>query len=114
MIWVSLGEISFFVGFKNKQTLAEQQSIEMGMPIGESVGDIEGSLEYLRWYSDHAEECLDPYVTFENEAEIHTVYREPRGVVASIIPWNFPLANFVWQCGQSLVAGNVVIVKHSE
>ncbi len=99
---------------KNKQVLAELQSIEMGMIISESVTDIEGDLDYLRWYSDHAAEHLAPNVTFENDSEIHRVYREPRGVVASIIPWNFPLANFVWQCGQSLVAGNVVIMKHSE
>lgn len=99
---------------KNKQELAELQSTEMGMIISESVGDIEGSIDYLRWYSDHASEHLSPYTTFENDKEIHRVYREPRGLVASIIPWNYPLANFVWQCGQSLVAGNMVILKHSE
>jgi succinate-semialdehyde dehydrogenase/glutarate-semialdehyde dehydrogenase len=99
---------------KNKQELAELQSIEMGMPISESVGDIGGSLDYLRWYSDNAEKYLSPEVTFEDDKEIHAVYREPRGVVASIVPWNFPLANFVWQCGQSLVVGNVVVLKHSE
>lgn len=99
---------------KNKQVLAEMQSTEMGMTMSESVGDIEGSIEYLRWYSDHAGENLAPYTTFEDDKEIHQVYREPRGLVASIIPWNYPLANFVWQCGQSLVAGNVVILKHSE
>ena len=99
---------------QHKQELAELQSLEMGMPLNESISDIEGDLVYLRWYSDHAGECLAPYVTYETDTEIHTVYREPRGVVASIIPWNFPLANFVWQCGQSLVAGNVVILKHSE
>lgn len=99
---------------KNKRELAELQSAEMGMIINEAVGDIEGSIDYLRWYSDHAAEHLAPYTTFENDQEIHRVYREPRGLVASIIPWNYPLANFVWQCGQSLVAGNVVILKHSE
>lgn len=99
---------------KNKQELAQLQSTEMGMIISEAVGDIESAIDYLRWYSDHAVEHLAPYVTFENESEIHTVYREPRGLVASIIPWNYPLANFVWQCGQSLAAGNVVILKHSE
>ncbi len=98
----------------NKQELAELQSNEMGMIINEAGGDIEGSIDYLRWYSDHATEHLSPYTTFENDQEIHQVYREPRGVVASIIPWNYPLANFVWQCGQSLVAGNVVVLKHSE
>lgn len=99
---------------KYKQKLAELQSTEMGMPISESVGDIQGSLEYLRWYSDNAEKYLSPEITYEDDKEVHTVYREPRGVVASIIPWNFPLANFVWQCGQSLVVGNVVVLKHSE
>jgi succinate-semialdehyde dehydrogenase/glutarate-semialdehyde dehydrogenase len=99
---------------KNKQALAELQSTEMGMIISEATGDIEASLEYLRWYSDHAAEHLAPYITFEDDKEIHAVYREPRGLVASVIPWNYPLANFVWQCGQSLVAGNVVILKHSE
>lgn len=99
---------------KNKRELAELQSEEMGMIINEAVGDIEGSIDYLRWYSDHAAEHLAPYTTFENDQEIHRVYREPRGLVASIVPWNYPLANFVWQCGQSLVAGNVVILKHSE
>jgi succinate-semialdehyde dehydrogenase/glutarate-semialdehyde dehydrogenase len=99
---------------KYKQELAELQAVEMGMPISESVGDIEGSLTYLRWYSDNVQESLAPVTTYEDANEIHTVYREPRGVVASIIPWNFPLANFVWQCGQSLVVGNVVVLKHSE
>lgn len=99
---------------KHKRELAELQSEEMGMIINEAVGDIEGSIDYLRWYSDHAAEHLAPYTTFENDQEIHRAYREPRGLVASIVPWNYPLANFVWQCGQSLVAGNVVILKHSE
>lgn len=98
----------------NKQELAELQALEMGMTMGEAVGDIEGSITYLRWYSENAAEHLKPYVTFEDQSEVHTVYREPRGLVASIIPWNYPLANFVWQCGQSLVAGNVLILKHSE
>lgn len=99
---------------KNKTELAELQSQEMGMIMSESTGDIVGNLEYLHWYSDNAAEHLSPYITYEDDKEVHAVYREPRGIVASIIPWNYPLANFVWQCGQSLVAGNVVILKHSE
>lgn len=99
---------------KNKSELADLQSQEMGMINSEATGDIEGCLDYLRWYSDNAEVHLAPYTTFEDDKEVHMVYREPRGIVASIIPWNYPLANFVWQCGQSLVAGNVVILKHSE
>ncbi len=99
---------------QNKEELAKLQTNEMGMLSSEAIEDIEGGLFFLRWYSDHASECLAPEITFENDRETHTVYREPRGVVAAIIPWNFPFSNFVWQCGQNLVAGNVIILKHSE
>jgi acyl-CoA reductase-like NAD-dependent aldehyde dehydrogenase len=54
---------------KNKQVLAELQSNEMGMIITESLSDIDGNLEYLRWYSDHAAACLAPVVTFETDQE---------------------------------------------
>lgn len=99
---------------QNKQVLAELTSQEMGMPLEEALMDIDGSVEYLRWYSDHTHESLDPETTFEDENEIHQVYREPWGVAVVIIPWNFPLSNFVWMCGQNLVAGNVVVLKPSE
>lgn len=99
---------------QNKQELSELTANEMGMPLEEAFFDIDGSVEYLRWYSDHAHEALDPEITYEDDKEIHQVYREPWGVVAAIIPWNFPLSNFVWMCGQNLVAGNVVVLKHSE
>lgn len=99
---------------KHSDELARIQSEEMGMPLAEAKIDLEGSLEYLRWYSDHSSEYLAPFVTYETDTEIHRVYREPRGVVGSIIPWNFPMSNIVWQCGQNLVAGNVVVLKPSE
>jgi len=99
---------------QNKQELAELTATEMGMPLEEALFDIDGSVEYLRWYSNHAHESLDPEITHEDDSEISKVYREPWGVVAAIIPWNFPLSNFVWMCGQNLVAGNVVVLKHSE
>ncbi len=94
--------------------LAMLESQEMGMPIRESKYDVTNSISYLRWYSDNATKYLSPEISYESEHEIHTVYREPRGVIVAITSWNFPLSNFVWQCGQALVAGNVVILKHSE
>lgn len=96
------------------EELAKLQASEMGMPISDAKIDIEDSISYLRWYSEHAKECLAPEISYEDDISVHTVYREPRGVVAAIIPWNYPMSNFVWQCGQNLVAGNVVILKHSE
>ncbi len=98
----------------SKEKLASLQAEEMGMPIKEAVEDIEFGLEYLNSYCDTAEKHLQSEVTSENDAELHEVFREPFGVAACIVPWNFPFANWVWQCGQNLVAGNTVVFKHSE
>ena len=98
----------------NINRLAELQSIEMGMPISQSIADINFGIEYFNSYLDKGTEYLKPTITFENDTESDTVYFEPYGVVACIVPWNYPFSNFVWQCGQNLVAGNSVIFKHSE
>jgi len=81
--WKSLG-IDGRNTVLRKQRLAELTANEMGMPIEEALVDIDGSVEYLRWYSDHANESLDPEITHENENEVSKVYREPWGVVAAI------------------------------
>src|SRR3989338_3713847 len=78
---------------QHKDELAELQAKEMGMPIHEAEEDIVGGVTYLRWYSDHAEECLASEITYEDDRELHAVYRESRGVVGAIIPWNFPMSN---------------------
>lgn len=97
-----------------KERFAALQAEEAGMPISEARGDFDGAMAYFRAYLDTAEEHLAPIVTYEDEYELHEVYREPYGVAACIVPWNFPFTNWVWQCGQVLVAGNTVVFKHSE
>lgn len=97
-----------------KEEIALLKSKEMGMPITDALVDVDGDLEYANWYFENAEKYLSPEVTFESETEVHRVVYEPIGVAALIIPWNFPLANFVWGGLQSLICGNVVILKHSE
>lgn len=99
---------------QNKEELAQTATQEMGMPVSQARDDIDFSLEYLHWYSDKASAYLDPEITHEDADSIDMVYREPYGVAAVIIPWNFPFSNFVWQCGQNLVAGNTIVCKPSE
>lgn len=97
---------------KSEFTLLESR--EMGMPINESLMDFDGTMDYVNWYFENAEKYLSPETTFENKKELHQVYHEPLGVAAVIVPWNFPFANFVWGALQSLIAGNSVVLKHSE
>ncbi len=97
-----------------KSEFALLEAREMGMPINEAIADFDATLDYADWYFDNAEKYLSPETTFENDKEIHQVFYEPIGVSAVIIPWNFPFANFVWGALQSLIAGNTIVLKHSE
>ena len=99
---------------ERKSEFALLESREMGMPINEALVDYDGTLSFARWYLENAKQYLSPETTFESENEIHQVYREPLGVAAVIIPWNYPFLNFIWSSFQSLIAGNTVVLKHSE
>lgn len=99
---------------ERKDELALLESKEMGMPISQSRLDLNDAIRYFIWYLDNAPKYLSPEVTYEDSSVIHKVFYEPIGVAAVIVPWNFPASNFVWGCGQNLVAGNTVVFKHSE
>ena len=87
---------------------------EMGMPISESLFDIDSGLEHIKWYMDNIENIIGDKVTYEDDKEIDKILFEPKGVVAVIIAWNFPFSSFVWQAVTNLIVGNTVIIKHSE
>lgn len=87
---------------------------EMGIPIAESLFDIDSGLEHIKWYMDNAQNIIGEKITYEDEVEIDKVIFEPKGVVAVIIAWNFPFSSFVWQAIPNLIVGNTVILKHSE
>jgi len=97
-----------------KEELIKLEAQEMGMPIADADFDFDGTMDYANWYLDNAEKYLSPEVTFENDSEIHKVFYEPVGTAAVIVPWNFPFANVVWGATQDLIAGNTVVLKHSE
>lgn len=99
---------------KRKEEIALLATNEMGMPISQSLFDVDGALDYFSWYIDNASKYLFPETTYEDDKSIHKVYYEPIGVATVITPWNFPLSNFVWGVIQNLVAGNTVVFKHSE
>ena len=104
-----------FEEFKSKkEEISLLSSQEMGVPITDALEGFEAAFGYANWYFDNAEKYLSPETTFEDDKEIHQVFYEPIGVAAVIIPWNFPFDNFIWGCVQSLLAGNTIVLKHSE
>jgi len=91
---------------------AQPVTLEMGKLIGESHEEVALSADIIDYYADNAEAFLapQPIPTKFGEATIEST---PLGVLLGIEPWNFPyyqLARFV---APSLMAGNVVMVKHA-
>lgn len=111
---VSILQKAFEEFRSRKEEIALLEAREMGMPITDAFGGFDDGLGFANWYFDNAEKYLSPETTFEDDKEIHQVFYEPMGVAAVIIPWNFPFTNFIWGCLQSLIAGNTVVLKHSE
>jgi acyl-CoA reductase-like NAD-dependent aldehyde dehydrogenase len=98
----------------NTAALTEKISEEMGMPITNSRDEVPDSTSRLRYYADTAEAKLAPDTIVDKDGYHSEVRHVPYGVAACIAPWNFPLSNFVWVCGQAVTAGNTVVFKHSE
>ncbi len=93
--------------------LAVLESINMGKPITDAQGDIEASAYAVAWYGQ-AIDKITGEVAAVDPAYVGLVTREPVGVVAAIVPWNFPLLMASWKFAPALAAGNAVILKPSE
>ncbi|PRY73494.1 aldehyde dehydrogenase [Halomonas ventosae] len=97
----------------NKHELALLDTLDMGKPVASSLGDMAGAIGCIRYQA----ECIDKLygeVAPTGEEALALVLREPLGVVASIVPWNFPLMMTAWKIAPALAAGNSVILKPSE
>ena len=101
----------------NAGKLAQLETLNTGKPIKESTFmDIPSSAKTFEYFSQHLEEFLvDEQVQIASEIAHASakLAREPRGVVALIVPWNYPLLIASWKMSQALAAGNTVILKPS-
>ena len=94
--------------------IAKMQTQEMGKPIKDSMSEVESLIGSIEFYLDIAPQVLLPDTVDETETQKNVVHFEPYGVAAVILPWNYPALLFVQGTIQALLAGNTVVVKHSE
>ncbi len=96
------------------EELALLETLDMGKPIRDSLAiDIPGAARCIAWYGEAIDKRNDE-VTPTGPDAIGMILREPVGVVAAIVPWNFPLLMAAWKIGPALAAGNSLILKPSE
>jgi acyl-CoA reductase-like NAD-dependent aldehyde dehydrogenase len=97
---------------KNKDSYAKLITEEMGKPIRQAVAEVEKCAWLCDYYSETAESFLrDELIPTEFRKSF--VSFEPLGVVAGIMPWNFPFWQAMRFAVPALTAGNVEILKHS-
>ena len=95
-------------------TLALLESYDMGKPIVDSLNiDIPAVINCLRWHAECLDKLYDEIAPSEDSV-LATITKEPVGVVAAIVPWNFPLLMAMWKIAPALAVGNSVILKPAE
>ncbi|AMQ28534.1 TPA: aldehyde dehydrogenase family protein [Legionella pneumophila] len=96
-----------------KVDIAEEICWQMGRPIRYAAGEINGFEERARYMIAQAESSLASVELPEKEGFTRYIKREPLGLVLVIAPWNYPYLTAVNAIIPALMAGNVVILKHS-
>ncbi len=93
--------------------MTRELALQMGRPVRYG-GEFRGFAERANHMCDIAEEALRPLVVEDGEASLRQIAREPLGVVMVIAPWNYPYMTAINTIAPALVAGNCVLLKHSE
>ncbi len=94
--------------------LAEMLTREMGKPYKESFDEVTWSMTATDYFAEAARHEAGKVLGPAVDDQLHFTVKEPLGVVAIILPFNFPLVLFCWEAAAALAAGNAVIVKPSE
>lgn len=99
---------------ENALELAVMETLEAGKPIHECVmTDLPETAHCIAWHAEATDKLYDQ-LSPSGDGAVGMIVREPLGVVACVLPWNFPLMMVAWKLGPALAAGNSVIVKPAE
>src|SRR5690606_15993630 len=99
---------------EEKNDIALEITWQMGRPVGQSPGEIKGFGDRAHYMIGVAEEALNDYKVVDAEnPDKRWVARVPIGLVGVLSPWNYPFLTSVNAIVPALMAGNVVVLKHS-
>ncbi|HET6277389.1 MAG TPA: aldehyde dehydrogenase family protein [Candidatus Polarisedimenticolia bacterium] len=94
--------------------LARQMTLEGGKPLIENLGEVEWCAAAFEYYGELARDQGGKVISPVGRRQIDFVRKEPYGVVAAIVPWNYPLLLLSWKAAAALAAGNTLVIKPSE
>jgi acyl-CoA reductase-like NAD-dependent aldehyde dehydrogenase len=95
----------------NRDELALLESLDVGKPIRDTLAvDVPSAAKTIQWYAETIDKVYGEVGPTGPDA-LSLVTREPIGVVAAIVPWNYPLIITAWKLGAALATGNSVVLK---
>jgi succinate-semialdehyde dehydrogenase len=97
---------------KNKTQLAKVITTEMGKIISEAEAEVEKCAHEADWYAEHGPKIMADEPAPTGAVKAYVSYL-PLGPILAIMPWNFPIWQLTRMAIPTMLAGNVVLVKHS-
>lgn len=95
------------------ETLAQLETSDTGKPISQARADIQVAARYCEFYGGAADKVHGQHIPYMNDFHV-VVLREPYGVTAHILPWNYPAQMFGRSVVPALAMGNAAVLKPSE
>ncbi|WP_084822487.1 aldehyde dehydrogenase [Oceanobacillus sp. E9] len=88
-------------------------SEEMGKPLDQAVVEVSVTAEYFEYIAGWARKYEGEIVPSDRENENILVFKQPIGVVAGILPWNFPFFLIARKAAPAILTGNTIVIKPS-
>ena len=96
---------------RHREELALLETLDVGKPISDTLNvDVPSAVRTIRWSGEAIDKVYDEIPPTPHDT-LALVQRLPLGVVAAIVPWNFPLSTTAWKLAPALATGNSVILK---
>ena len=94
--------------------LGELMTREGGKPLVENTDEVGWAASAFQFYAETARASAGRVIPPVESSQLALVLKEPLGVVACIVPWNYPLLLLAWKLAPALAAGNATVCKPSE
>ena len=104
----------FNLVIENADDLALLMTSEQGKPLAEAKGEVVYGASFIEWFAEEARRVYGDTIPQHQADKRIVVIKQPIGVVASITPWNFPIAMITRKCAPALAAGCPVVIKPAE
>ena len=98
----------------NRAEISKLLTLEGGKPRIENLDEVEWSAACFQYYAEIGRHSHGSSIPPTAEHQLNFTIKEPLGVVAAIVPFNYPLLLLTWKIAPALAAGNTVVIKPSE